>query len=209
MCRSRVLPLPVAIQNASLVRSAAVKDGNGVRLRDVTCGAERRQPAVEIGQERVPVQEEPVQHVLGVEKRQVLEVLEDDPLVGGPRRVDTIQVALDVIVVRLDVRLRQATVQAQQPLRHAGATVRVVAVGDIVQQLLELAEVARAQQRVQVAVQQGQAVFEAGPGFGHQADPRWIFPALCQAQRACTMAAWSFCCSRSRGGSLGQDIRRR
>ena len=128
-----------------------------------------RHNRVQVGQECGAIEEETVQDVLGIEQGKLLEILQHDPLGHRPGTVDDVQVALDVVVVGFQISARQHQVgQQQQPLRHIGAAGDVVALRHVLDILSQLRQTARAETGVQIAVEQEEAVFEAGPGSGHE-----------------------------------------
>ncbi len=99
MCMMSVLPLPVAIQKASLFRSASVKSGSAGSPGDRRALRTRR--SVQLPEQLAGVVEAPVQEDFCVQHRQVLEVPQGDGL--RPAGVDRGKVAADVVVVPAQV----------------------------------------------------------------------------------------------------------
>ena len=120
-----------------------------------------RYDRVQIGQKRGAIQEVAMEKVLGVEQRKKLEVFEDDLLAGRARGVDAIQVPLDVLVVGCQIGVGQRAVSAchqmQDEERPAVGRVAFVQLAELVGLF---GEVAHAEARMQITVEEDQALFQ-------------------------------------------------
>ena len=113
-----------------------------------------------------------MEKVFGVEQREDLEVFEDDLLAGRARGVDAIQMALDVLVIgyQIGVGQRAASARHQMQDEERPAFGRV-AFAQIAELLGLFGEVAHAEARMQIPVEENQALFQPGLGFRHRSLP--------------------------------------
>ena len=127
-----VLPLPVAIQNASLLRSGRGDALDGIRHRHEAHLLAH--VAVDVAGERLRGRGPPVEEEFRVERGQLLEVAQGDRL--PPSRVHGRQVAPHVVVVAGQVAGRNgALLPAPEHPPHMAAAVRVVPLLGVLQRV--------------------------------------------------------------------------